>query len=396
MRIQKFRNPWRRRSSVAWLANHTQSDVTRRSQEVRLFLVLISVYLSTIKILRYQLTYSFLRPYVLLHRDCLKADSAMVMLPELDLELSHGTLGGLYTTVEGLLNKILVQLTATNPFSTGDSTQLHHSASGAPSETRAKFEEFLSALEGFTRGTRMPFTLVLRDPLGNSFVSAPLGSFLPPEADDNLTLEEFERSFEENDEFGLNDIKTSEFESEMPESYGLSDVAAGTGTSNASHAKRVVDHPTFFAKGMEDSTPGGAALTASSTVNSTGANIPSEASIRSDAAANEAWYSTATLPLGWVALKPGQEESSNKEEDTEEDGALKTIVPSFGSNAKATTITVVGRHFSPEDKNLTFMVREEFGGKREGMVFRMGLQGLGYYEDNLASLLLKKDAVIER
>jgi zinc finger protein len=136
------------------------------------------------------------------HRDCLKADSAMVMLPELDLELSHGTLGGLYTTVEGLLNKILVQLTASNPFSMGDSTHLHHSASGAPSETRAKFEEFLSTLESFTRGLKMPFTLILRDPLGNSFVSAPLGSFLPPEADENLTLEEFERSYEENDEFG--------------------------------------------------------------------------------------------------------------------------------------------------------------------------------------------------
>ena len=313
----------------------------------------------------------------------------MVILPELDLELSHGTLGGLYTTVEGLLNKILVQLTASNPFSTGDSTHLHHSASGAPSDTRAKFEEFLGTLESFTRGLKMPFTLILRDPLGNSFVSAPLGSFLPPEADENLTLEEFERSFEENDEFGLNDIKTSEFESEMPEAYGQSDVAAGSNQSTA-HSKRVVDHPTFFAKGMEDSTPGGAALTAAVA----GASASASASAaRSDAAANEAWFSTASLPLGWVALKPGEEAGKTDGADGEGDddgGAFKTIVPSFGSGAATaatSTTVVVGRHFSPEDKHLKFLAREEFGGKHEGMVFRMGLQGLGYYEDNLVSLL---------
>ena len=58
-------------------------------------------------------------------------------------------------------------------------------------------KEFLSALSACARGERLPFTLVLRDPLGNSFVSAPLGSFLPPEADSALTFEDFDRSFEE-------------------------------------------------------------------------------------------------------------------------------------------------------------------------------------------------------
>jgi len=296
----------------------------------------------------------------------------------------------------------LVQLTASNPFSMGDSTHLHHSASGAPSETRVKFEEFLNTLESFTRGLKMPFTLILRDPLGNSFVSAPLGSFLPPEADENLTLEEFERSFEENDEFGLNDINTSEFETDMPEAYGRSDIAAGN-NQTTSHSKRVVDHPTFFAKGMEDSTPGGAALTATVAESSASASN-STAITRSDAAASEAWFSTASLPLGWVALKPGEEagkgdvvgtEGNDKDEEDDDGGALmtKTIVPSFGSGTVTGNNTiVVGRHFSPEDKHLRFLAREEFGGKREGMVFRLGLQGLGYYEDNLVSLLsLKKE-----
>jgi hypothetical protein len=62
-----------------------------------------------------------------LKRDVLKSDSAMVMIPELELELSCGTLGGQYTTVEGLLQKIESNVRDINPFSYGDSTTLHHS-----------------------------------------------------------------------------------------------------------------------------------------------------------------------------------------------------------------------------------------------------------------------------
>lgn len=68
--------------------------------------------------------------YVLLvlhRRDLLKSDSAMVMVPELELELGPGTLGGVFTTVEGLLTKIRKSLQESNPFAVGDSTTLHHS-----------------------------------------------------------------------------------------------------------------------------------------------------------------------------------------------------------------------------------------------------------------------------
>lgn len=41
-----------------------------------------------------------------LKREVYKSEHAMVYVPELDLELTNGTLGGLYTTVEGLLTKI--------------------------------------------------------------------------------------------------------------------------------------------------------------------------------------------------------------------------------------------------------------------------------------------------
>ncbi len=70
------------------------------------------------------------------HSDVLKSDSALIRLPELELELSHGTLGGLYTTVEGLLLKIARNLGELNPFVSGDSTRLHHSSSNEMSEVR--------------------------------------------------------------------------------------------------------------------------------------------------------------------------------------------------------------------------------------------------------------------
>ena len=43
-------------------------------------------------------------------------------LPELDFEVASGTLGGRFTTVEGLLQQTKEQLMASNPFATGDSS----------------------------------------------------------------------------------------------------------------------------------------------------------------------------------------------------------------------------------------------------------------------------------
>ena len=45
-----------------------------------------------------------------LKRDLFKSETAGLSIPELDLELNCGTLGGAYTTVEGMLGKILYHL----------------------------------------------------------------------------------------------------------------------------------------------------------------------------------------------------------------------------------------------------------------------------------------------
>ena len=180
-----------------------------------------------------------------LKRDILKSDSCMVQVPELELELACGSLGGVYSTVEGLMNKIYTNLRDNNPFAIGDSSELHHSADSTILTRKQKFAIFLSKLESFSKGEIIPFTLILRDPLGNSFISAPLGSFLPPEMDTNLTMMDFERSWDENEEFGLNDINTKDYETGVDNSG--EDVILADRITHV--VTKGVDHPSFFAKG---------------------------------------------------------------------------------------------------------------------------------------------------
>ena len=48
----------------------------------------------------------------------------MLLVPELDFEVKSGTLGGRFTTIEGLLTQARDQLKSANPFSTGDSADI--------------------------------------------------------------------------------------------------------------------------------------------------------------------------------------------------------------------------------------------------------------------------------
>uniref|UniRef100_A0A7S4EAK0 Zinc finger ZPR1-type domain-containing protein n=1 Tax=Pelagomonas calceolata TaxID=35677 RepID=A0A7S4EAK0_9STRA len=85
-------------------------------------------------------------------RDVLKSDTAAVTIPELDLELVHGTLGSVYTTLEGCLDKIVDALLRGNPF--GDS---------AETENRRKFEAFLDRVRALRDGKVFPFTVIMQD-----------------------------------------------------------------------------------------------------------------------------------------------------------------------------------------------------------------------------------------
>lgn len=131
-----------------------------------------------------------------LSRDVIKSDTASVKVPELDLELASGTLGGIVTTVEGLITKISESLERVHGFTFGDSLDEHRKSKWI--DFKARLNKLLSLEEAWT--------LILDDALANSFV-APATDDL--KNDNQLAFEEYERSWEQNEELGLNDMDTS-------------------------------------------------------------------------------------------------------------------------------------------------------------------------------------------
>eukprot|EP00759_Apiculatamorpha_spiralis_P014943 PhF_6_TR21670/c0_g1_i1/m.30924/K06874/K06874; zinc finger protein len=140
-------------------------------------------------------------------RDVLKSETCNLIIPEIDLELGHGTLGGMFTTVEGLLSQVLEHLKSTAQ------TQFHVGDSAVPEE-KTKWSDFLKKLEDFKTGATLPFTLIFDDPMANIYVQNPKAHLLPPEnVDPQLNVESYERTEEQNEEFGLLDMKTENYTS---------------------------------------------------------------------------------------------------------------------------------------------------------------------------------------
>ncbi|KAL1359424.1 hypothetical protein HN51_004737 [Arachis hypogaea] len=131
-----------------------------------------------------------------LNRDVIKSDTASVKIPELELELASGTLGGLVSTVEGLITKINESLQRVHGFTFGDSLDENR---------KSKWLDFKEKLDKLL-SLEKPWTLILDDALANSFI-APATDDLKD--DNQLTFEEYERSWEQNEELGLNDMDTS-------------------------------------------------------------------------------------------------------------------------------------------------------------------------------------------
>lgn len=69
------------------------------------------------------------------------------------------------------------------------------------------FEAFLGKLKAVKAAER-PFTLILDDPLANSY----LQNLYAPDPDPNMTIEEYERTWEQNEELGLNDMQVEGYE----------------------------------------------------------------------------------------------------------------------------------------------------------------------------------------
>ncbi|XP_070808593.1 zinc finger protein ZPR1 [Pituophis catenifer annectens] len=133
-------------------------------------------------------------------RDVLKSETCMIEIPELEFELGMGALGGKFTTLEGLLKDIQA-LVEKNPFTLGD---------GSCPDKAAKLCAFGRKFQQIVDG-QMKVHLVLDDPAGNSY----LQNLYAPEEDPELCVERYERRFEQNEELGLNDMKTEAYEADV-------------------------------------------------------------------------------------------------------------------------------------------------------------------------------------
>lgn len=141
-----------------------------------------------------------------LSRDILKAESCALACPELSLSVEPGTLGGRFTTVEGLLTQVRDDLRA-SIFDTDDDNSGRGTGDSMQTGQRSKWTEFFAGLDAAIAGDRT-FTIVLEDPLAGSYVQ----SFTAPEPDRQITVEDYQRSEQEEEDLGLRDIKTEGYE----------------------------------------------------------------------------------------------------------------------------------------------------------------------------------------
>ncbi|XP_059959904.1 zinc finger protein ZPR1 [Mesoplodon densirostris] len=130
-------------------------------------------------------------------RDLLKSETCSMEIPELEFELGMAVLGGKFTTLEGILKDIR-ELVTKNPFTLGDSS--------SPGQTE-KLQEFSQKLDQILEGN-MKAHFVMDDPAGNSY----LQNVYAPEDDPELKVEHYKRTFDQNEELGLNDMKTEGYE----------------------------------------------------------------------------------------------------------------------------------------------------------------------------------------
>jgi zinc finger protein len=144
-----------------------------------------------------------------LSRDILKAESCAMSCPELDLSVEPGTLGGRFTTVEGILTQVRDDLKS-SIFDTDDGGDSMESAA------KSKWSGFFSKLTAAING-EVKFTIILEDPLASSYVQ----SFTAPEPDPQIKIEDYERTDEEKESLGLNDMKTEGYEEEHTATNGV-------------------------------------------------------------------------------------------------------------------------------------------------------------------------------
>lgn len=147
-----------------------------------------------------------------LARDILKSESCALECPELSLSVNPGTLGGRFTTVEGLLTQVRDDLHNQIFEADADEEKTKRHNDSLSTTEKSRWETFFDGLNAAIKGER-EFTIVLTDPLASSYVQSLADN--PDEPDEQMTVEEYERTEEEMEDLGLNDMKTEGYEKDV-------------------------------------------------------------------------------------------------------------------------------------------------------------------------------------
>ena len=79
------------------------------------------------------------------------------------------------------------------------------------STDKQKWDDFFGQLNEAVKGEKT-FTIILEDPLASSYVQ----SYAAPAPDAQMTVEDYERTEEEEESLGLKDMKTEGYEADAP------------------------------------------------------------------------------------------------------------------------------------------------------------------------------------
>uniref|UniRef100_A0A8D1HC07 Zinc finger protein 259 n=1 Tax=Sus scrofa TaxID=9823 RepID=A0A8D1HC07_PIG len=122
-----------------------------------------------------------------MNREVVKTDSATTRIPELDFEIPAFSQKGALTTVEGLISRAISGLEQDQP--------TRRANEEAVAERIDKFIVKLKEL----KQVASPFTLVIDDPSGNSFVENPHA----PQKDESLEITRYSRTLQQEEMLGL-------------------------------------------------------------------------------------------------------------------------------------------------------------------------------------------------
>ncbi|XP_037008768.1 zinc finger protein ZPR1 isoform X3 [Artibeus jamaicensis] len=136
-----------------------------------------------------------------MNREVVKTDSATTRIPELDFEIPAFSQKGALTTVEGLISRAISGLEQDQPTRRTNKEAIAE-----------RIDEFIVKLKELKHGAS-PFTLIIDDPSGNSFVENPHA----PQKDDALVITHYNRTPQQEEMLGLQ----AETPEEKPEEEDL-------------------------------------------------------------------------------------------------------------------------------------------------------------------------------